>query len=125
MQQPPVQPAPVSDENRLLAALGYPFGIIALIVLLTDMKKNHFMKYHAVQALLFILAAIVVFGGASILFGILASISLAFAFLGFLIPLASLAWFILTIFYAVQAYNGKMFSIPFVGAYAAKYAGGS
>lgn len=113
----------VSDENRLLAALGYPFGIIALIVLFTDMKKNRFMKYHTVQALFFIIAAIVVLGGASVLFGILASISLAFAFLGFLIPLASLAWFVLTILYAVQAYNGKMFSIPVVGPYAAKYAG--
>ncbi|MGH2625145.1 MAG: DUF4870 domain-containing protein [Anaerolineales bacterium] len=120
MQQPST--APVSNENRLLAALGYPFGIIAIIVLLTDMKNNRFMKYHAVQALLFVVAAIVVFGGASILIGILAQISVAFAFFGFLIPLAWLAWIVLTIYYAVQAYNGKMFSIPVVGTYAARYA---
>jgi uncharacterized membrane protein len=120
MQQPSTQP--VSNENRLLAALGYPFGIIAIIVLVTDMKNNRFMKYHAVQALFFVLAAIVVFIGASILLAILGSISNAFLFLGFLYPLLSLGWFILTIYYAVQAYNGKIFSIPVVGSYAARYA---
>lgn len=123
MQQPSTQP--MSNENRLLAALGYPFGIIAIIVLVTDMKNNRFMKYHAVQALFFILAAIVLFVGAGILLAILGSISPGFIFLGFLYPLVSLAWFVLTIYYAVQAYNGKMFSIPVVGAYAAKYAGGA
>lgn len=123
MQQPSTQP--MSNENRLLAALGYPFGIIAIIVLVTDMKNNRFMKYHAVQALFFILAAIVLFIGASILLAILGSISPGFIVLGFLYPLVSLAWFVLTIYYAVQAYNGKTFSIPVVGAYAAKYAGGA
>ncbi len=117
MQQPSTQP--VSNENRLLAALGYPFGIIAIIVLVTDMKNNRFMKYHAVQALFFILAIIVV----DIALSILASIATPLAFLVVLVfPLASLAWFILTIYYAVQAYNGKMFSIPVVGSYAARYA---
>ncbi|HEV8338262.1 MAG TPA: DUF4870 domain-containing protein [bacterium] len=120
MQQPSTQP--VSNENRLLAALGYPFGIIAIIVLLTDMKNNRFMKYHAVQALLLILAAIVVFGGASIIIGILTQISLAFAFFGFLIPLVWLGWIVLTIYYAVQAYNGKVFSIPVIGTYATRFA---
>ncbi len=121
-----MQPQPgVSDENRLLAALGYPFGIIALIVLLTDMKKNRFMKYHAIQALLFILAAVILFAGGSVLLAILAAIARPLAFLAFLFPLASLAWLVLTIVYAVQAYNGKIFSIPVVGQYAARYTGGS
>lgn len=122
MQQPSTQP--MSNENRLLAALGYPFGIIAIIVLVTDMKNNRFMKYHAVQSLFFYLALIVLLIGSSILLTILGSISTGFLFLGFLYPIVFLAWFILTLYAAVQAYNGKMYSIPVVGPYAARYAGG-
>jgi uncharacterized membrane protein len=120
MQQPST--APVSNENRLLAALGYPFGIIAIIVLVTDMKNNRFMKYHAVQALFFYLAVFVVLVGTGILLAILGSISAGFLFLGVLYPLVGLAWFVLTLYAAVQAYNGKMYSIPVVGTYAARYA---
>jgi len=120
MQQPSTQP--MSNENRLLAALGYPFGIIAIIVLVTDMKNNRFMKYHAVQSLFFYLALIVLLVGSSILLTILGSISSGFFFLGFLYPLVFLAWFVLTLYAAVQAYNGKMYSIPVVGPFAAKYA---
>lgn len=122
MQQPSTQP--MSNENRLLAALGYPFGIIAIIVLVTDMKNNRFMKYHAVQSLFFYLALIVLLVGSSILLTILGSISSGFFFLGFLYPLVFLAWFVLTLYAALQAYNGKMYAIPVVGTYAAKYSGG-
>lgn len=121
MQQPSTQP--VSNENRLLAALGYPFGIIALIILLTEMKNNRFMKYHAIQALLFVLAAFIIFVGASILLAILGAISEAFLFLAFLYPLLAIGWFVATIFYAAQAYQGKIFAIPVVGPYAARYSG--
>ena len=42
----------INDQDKLMAALSYPIGIVAIIILLVeDMKKRPFQKYHAVQAL--------------------------------------------------------------------------
>ncbi|MHB1477738.1 MAG: hypothetical protein ACYCXD_09240, partial [Coriobacteriia bacterium] len=59
---PPVPPAPAapppaggdvpSDTGKILAAIGYLVGIVALIALLIEPYKNErFVKHHAVQAL--------------------------------------------------------------------------
>ena len=46
-------PEPTSDD-KLWSALGYPIPIIALIaILMEDKKARPFIKYHAVQALVF------------------------------------------------------------------------
>jgi len=56
MAQEPFSPE-VTQDDRLWAALGYPIGIIAIIVLLMDDKKNRpFIRYHAIQALILNLA---------------------------------------------------------------------
>lgn len=113
----------VSDENKLLAALGYPIGIIALVVLLTDMKQNKFMRYHAVQALGFIVAGLILLIGLGIVFSIIIAVAPFLFPLAFLTPLVSLAWLVLSFFYAYRAYQGKMFAIPIVSTYTKKYAG--
>lgn len=59
MDQPPVapptmtgNPGPESDTSKLLAVLGYIFGIVALVAILIDPYKNEkFVRLHAVQAL--------------------------------------------------------------------------
>ena len=113
MEQPP------SNENRILAALGYPIWVIALVVLLTDMKENRFMRVHAIQALGYTGAWVVVFIGLSILTA-LPFLGVAFVFLW---PLLYLAWFVIAVFYAYQAYQGKMFTIPVVSQFTTRYAG--
>ena len=66
MSQTPVNPEVTSDD-KLWAALGYPIGLIALIMLLMEDKKSRpFIKYHAVQSL----AANVAFVIVSIILGI-------------------------------------------------------
>lgn len=112
---------PATSENRLLAALGYPIGLIAIIVLLTDMKQNRFMRHHAVQSLAFIIASIVVIVGVSVLISILASISRVFVFFVFLTPVLSLSVLILTVVFAFRAYQGQMFEIPILSRYTRKY----
>lgn len=111
------QPAQ-ADSNRLLAALSYPIWIIALVIILTDMKKDSFMRQHGWTALFWGIAWFV-------LYFVLMILS-ALPFLGFgvtiLFPFLGLAWLILSIYYAVQAYNGKVFSIPIVSDWARKYA---
>ena len=43
----------ITSNDKLWALLGYIFGLIALIALLMEDKKNRpFIKYHAVQALM-------------------------------------------------------------------------
>lgn len=46
------RPGPENDTSKLLAALGYIIGIVALVAILIDPYKNEkFVKFHAVQAL--------------------------------------------------------------------------
>lgn len=111
-------------ENRLLAALGYPIWIVALIVVLTDMKRDPFMRYHGWQALFWGIAWFVLWTGLTVV-----GIVLSFApFLGLVVGfLAStvlvLAWLVLSVLYAVRAFQGQRFEIPFVTQYARKYMG--
>jgi uncharacterized membrane protein len=113
------QPTSPDQTNRLLAALAYPIWIIALVVILTDMKKDPFMKHHGWTALFWGIAWLVIYIALMILGNI--------PFLGWLLvivtgPLLWIAWLILSILYAVQAYNGKLVSIPVVSEFAKKYA---
>jgi uncharacterized membrane protein len=43
--------APADDSKRLLAALAYPIWVVALVIFLTDLKKDPFMRYHGWHAL--------------------------------------------------------------------------
>jgi uncharacterized membrane protein len=99
MSQTPVNPEVTSDD-KLWAALGYPIGLIALIMLLMEDKKARpFIKYHAVQSL----AANVAFVIVSIILGITVVGALC----------APLLWLVF-FYWAYQAYQGEMFEIPFI-----------
>lgn len=118
MQQPTTTQA-ASDENRILAALGYPIWIVALVVLLTEMKKNRFMRLHAVQALGYAVAWVVIYFGLSII----ASLpGLGLWRLYFLWPFLRLAWLVLAVYYGYQAYQGRTFRIPVVSQFTEQYA---
>lgn len=104
-----VQPAQ-ADQNRLLAALAYPIWIIALIIVFTDMKKDAFMRHHGWTALFWGVAWLVIYIGLSIL-----------PFLWMIGWVVRLIWFVGSIYYALQAYNGKEVTIPVVSDFAKKY----
>jgi uncharacterized membrane protein len=112
------QPTSSDQTNKLLAALSYPIWIIALIVILTDMKKDPFMKHHGWTALFWGLAWFVIYLALMILGNI--------PFLGWILfivtgPLLWIVWLALSIYYALQAYNGKHVTIPVVSDFANKY----
>ena len=93
----------VTSDDKLWAALGYPIGLIAIIVLFMDDKKARpFIKFHAVQSI-----------AANIALWIVASILSAVTF-GFgalcLFPLVVVA----LIYWAYKAYQGESFEIPVV-----------
>lgn len=134
----------IGMEANLAAALGYPIGIISIIVLCTE-KENKFLKFHALQSILFHVGAGVLFGLIGIIVGVLmvllagvgvaagasgsgagAGVGAGIGILGVLIYLffilAFLALFATNIIGAVRAYQGSLFRLPFVGKIAANYA---
>jgi uncharacterized membrane protein len=141
MQNPP--PNQPGDENKktalgldanLGAALGYPIGLIALIVFIME-KENRFARFHALQSLLYHVAFVVVFIVAAILFTILGFLAAAIGssssaggaiggLLGILITLLWLGllllYFAILLFSAFKAYGGKWFKMPIIGNMAEK-----
>ena len=109
-------------DGNLAAALGYPIGIIALISFFME-KENRFVKFHAIQSLLFGIGGfIVVFALQIILMIFGAVLTQISGLLGTLVwVLALLCWFLYLvvfiglIFAAVKAYGGDMFKLPVVG----------
>ena len=101
-RQSQARPPAQSDTNKILAALGYPIWIIALIMILTEPgKKDPFVKYHAWQALFLNIAAFII---GMVTFGI-----------------GSLIIWLISIYYAIQAYNGNYFEVPVIYGLAKKY----
>jgi uncharacterized membrane protein len=100
------QPASdITSDDKLWAALGYPIFLIALIMLLMeDKKKRPFIKFHAVQSL----AINIVIWVVAI---ILTVITVGFG--GICVPIL---WLLL-IWPAVLAYQGKYFDIPVIGKF--------
>jgi uncharacterized membrane protein len=104
---------PSDQGNRLLAALAYPIWIIGLIIVLTDMKKDPFMRLHGWTALFWGIAWVILY----------IAILILTPFIGwFLIGIGRLVYVVLSIYYAVQTYQGKTFTIPLVSDWAKRYA---
>jgi len=118
----PVKPArtwpakDVTDNDRLMAALAYasqvviPVVVPAVMLLAEESKKRPFQKYHAIQSLGFLVAAVIyevlaviVFTGLTVITaGCLACVLWVLFFLP-IIP---------AFYYAYQAYQGLYFTIP-------------
>jgi uncharacterized membrane protein len=107
-------------DANLAAALGYPIGIIAIIMVIIE-KQNRFARFHALQSLLLIGAWIVIWVVLVIFTVILAMLKLGL--LGsVLFPIVMLAWFAALIFAAYKAYQGEWFKLPVIGDMAEKFA---
>jgi uncharacterized membrane protein len=102
----------ITSDDKLWAALGYPIFIVALIMLFIEGKKDRpFIKYHAVQALALNIGIWLVEIILRILSGALGNVSF---FIGWGIScIAALVWLVL-IWPAVLAYQGKYFEVPVV-----------
>ncbi len=102
----------ITSDDKLWAALGYPIFIIALIMLFVEEKKKRpFIKFHAVQALALNVAVWIVEIVLRILSGALARVTFGIgAVIGCVAPLV---WLLL-IWPAILAYQGKYFEVPIV-----------
>jgi uncharacterized membrane protein len=92
----------VTSDDKLWAALGYPIPLVAIIVLLMDEKKSRpFIKYHAVQSLVF-----------NVVWWVLIFIISAVT-LGFGAICAPLLWLV-TLWPAFDSYKGKYTELPVI-----------
>jgi uncharacterized membrane protein len=132
MQNPPIQTSPGGEVNaktalgldaNLGAALGYPVGILAIIIFIME-KENRFARFHALQSILYHVAAVVIFIVIAILLTILmvvlGMISSSLAAIGsILLTLVYLVAVLIylggLIFLAVKAYGGATMKLPVIG----------
>lgn len=123
------QKSAIGLDANVAALIGYPIGILALILIFIE-KDNRFVRFHAIQSVLWSVGLTVVFIVimivASILGIVLSSIS---STLGVLVwgisALLWLVWFAALfggiIYGAIKAYGGQMTKLPLVGSMAEKW----
>jgi uncharacterized membrane protein len=104
-------------------ALAYALGLITGIIFLVlePYKKDRFVRFHAMQSILFCAACIVFSIAWTIVWGILLGVSVSLALV--MMPLRlliSLAIFAFWIFLMYRAYQGQEYRIPLIGDIAAK-----
>lgn len=120
------QPASSGLTSNVAGALAYVLGFITGIVFLViePYKHDRFVRFHAMQSILYSAACIVFRIAWSILVSILMSFT---AWTGLvLVPiglLISLGFFVFWLYLMYQAYNNCDFRIPFIGSIAAKQVG--
>jgi uncharacterized membrane protein len=121
----PNGPTSMGMDANVAAGLSYLFSIVGGLIFYFGEKQNRFVRFHAMQSILFnafwIVLFIVFFTVQSILYAtvILAPLALVLTCLTFLLPLAILALWIVLMVYAFQ---GKYFKLPIIGDYAERYA---
>ncbi len=109
---------------NMAAALAYVLGAITGILFLVrePYKSNRFVRFHAMQSLLFSIACVILAIVWSIVWGILASVA-GFWVLTIDLPLRlliGLGIFCFWLFLMYQAYSQREYKIPYIGAIAAK-----
>ena len=121
----PNGPTSMGMDANVAAGLSYLFSIVGGLIFYFGEKQNRFVRFHAMQSILFnvfcIVLFVVFFTVQSILYAtvILAPLAIVLTCLTFLLPLAILALWIVLMVYAFQ---GKYFKLPVIGDYAEKYA---
>jgi len=96
----------VTDDDKLWALLGWLLWPVAIVVLFLEDKKNRpFIKYNAVLSLA--LAAI----------GWVLGLVLSWIGVGCVI---AVAWLVYAIYLAIQAYQGKWVSVPWLSDFVVK-----
>jgi uncharacterized membrane protein len=90
----------VTQDDKLWALLSWLIWVVALIALLMEDKRSRpFIRYNAVQSL------------ALAVVGWVLSLVLSFIFVGCVI---GVAWLVYVIILAIQSYQGKWVTIPFL-----------
>ena len=109
-------------DSTLLAALGYPIGIIAIIMYLTR-KDDKFLRFHSLQAILFWVAWVVIWVGFSVI-SVVLTIATGGIFgicSGLLSLVLIVAMFVGCLYPAWKAYKDEEYELPIIGEMAKKH----
>ena len=109
---PPYERTSMGMRARTAGLLCYVFGWIGGLVFLLLERENRFVRFHAMQSLLF-------FGTMSILGWVFSYIPFVFFGIGSALGLVT---FVVWIVLIVSACRGKYFKLPLFGDYAEQYA---
>ena len=122
MNRNPLDPreSMIDQDDRLFAALAYLFWPLAVIILLVEPNRRQpFQRYHAVQALMYGVAAtilIIIFFILDLFLGrvsnVLGTIFSCLTLPAWLFPAAAALWF------AYRAFQGQMFDVPYMTRFA-------
>jgi uncharacterized membrane protein len=102
------------DQN-VAAGLSYIFGWLTGLIFFLMEKQNRFVRFNAMQSILFSLAYIVLAVFISI-------VTFVLPFFWFLGNLAFLGMIVVSVILMVNAFQGKYFKLPVIGDYAERYA---
>lgn len=117
-------PTSMGMDANIAAGLSYSVGWITGLIFFFLERQNRFVRFHAMQSILFSVVLTVFYVVLNIVSFALAItgipfIGLLFTFAGFLVSLGALAvW----IFLLINAFQGRYFKLPVLGAYAERYA---
>ncbi len=118
-------------DANIAALLAYLLGLLGGLIFFFMEKSSRFVKFHAMQSILFnVIVAVVAIGGAivvTILSLILGQISQGLVFVVGIISLLFWVVFGLVVLVAaimllIKAFQGQMFKLPIIGNMAEKFA---
>jgi len=110
-----------NDEGKVFAIIAYILGIIGFLIVLLAKKDNKFAMYHAKQALVLCVAAIIGYVALMIVTMILVFIPVIGPLLSSLLYLAlAVAWIYLVILGIINSVNLREKPLPYIGQYAEK-----
>ncbi len=117
-------PTSMGMDANIAAGLSYIAGWITGLVFFFMEKQNRFVRFHAMQSILFSVTLIAFYILIDVVSFALAIASIPFVGLllsgaGFLVALGTL---VVWIFLLINAFQGKYFKLPVLGDYAERYA---
>lgn len=124
------QKSAIGLDANIAALIGYPVGILALILIFIE-KENRFVRFHALQSVLWsvgvVVGWIVIMIVGAIIGALLSSISSTLGLVAwgiFVLVYLGLFFALLggIIYGAIKAYQGQMTKLPIVGSFAEKWA---
>lgn len=121
------QKSAIGLDGNVTALIGYIIGIIALIEIFIE-KDNRFVRFHAIQSVIFHVAmwvAFIVVWIVVVVLGIVFAMIHLGALVSILAILIFLGWFLIyfggIIMGAIKSFQGAMFKLPIIGNMAEKW----
>jgi uncharacterized membrane protein len=108
-------------DPKIAAGVAAIFPLIGGIIFLLIEKKNAYVRFYAMQSVVFAVACILFNIAVTILMVIFGGIPLIGKLMGLLFWLASLGIFVIYVIAIIKAFSGVEWEIPYLGKIARKY----